>query len=327
MGTDTHLTPDQGPLGLMSGMAMMLQSCNAEAELFDVTYWYLPQLFPDIAGRIFLMDDEAQLLKPVFHWGNFGDAATEPLPAACRVFERGVIAGTAEGNVRCDNCTCGAHCLPFRNDGSTFGILCLGRPGDDVSGLSRGLAFITAEYLTLAVSNLRLREKLYDLSIRDPLTKLFNRRHMDDVLDREIERAGEHTTTPAIALIDLDHFKNINDTFGHDAGDQVLKTVAHTLARSLPPGDTACRFGGEEFFALMKNGTPRDYTQRAETIRQNIEALDITWKEQAIKPVTASLGLALFPTHGQTPRQLIHAADQALYRAKEAGRNRVVSAL
>lgn len=313
---------DSQAFTLLSGMAMLLQSCNKEAELYDVTYWYLPQLFPDTPGGIYLMGEKDTPAEQVYAWGD--DKPGRVVPEDCRVIRKGVPMDAADVlGKACLDCNCGVYCLPFKDETRTFGALCLGKTGQTLSPPARGLAFFTAEFLTLAVSNIRLKKKLYEMTLRDPLTGLYNRRYMNEALEKEIPRAGRAGTSLGVVMIDLDHFKRLNDTFGHDAGDRVLVSVADALTAGLRTEDTVCRFGGEEFFVLMTGGSPDDYFNRAREIKAGIAALEISWKNRRVGPVTASLGVAAYPGHGRTAGDLIRRADQALYRAKDAGRNRV----
>lgn len=315
--TDTHAQR----LTLLSGMAMLLQSCTREDELFDVTYWYLPNLFSGIPGRICLIHKHREAASQVFSWGDETLMAADPMPEQCKVLKKGIFVFAGQ-----DPCACGAYCVPFKDKNQTFGALCLGNPHSHLPEQYRGLAFITAEYLALAVSNIRLQRQLHEMTLRDPLTGLYNRRYMDEVLAREIPRARRAGTTLGVVMIDLDHFKRFNDTFGHDAGDHVLKTVAYTLTCGIRTEDTVCRFGGEEFVIFMTAGRINDYLGRAGELKEQIAGLDIHWQKQSVGRVTASLGVAVFPVHGDTGDRLVRQADQALYKAKEQGRNQVVCA-
>jgi diguanylate cyclase (GGDEF)-like protein len=159
---------------------------------------------------------------------------------------------------------------------------------------------------------------LREEAIRDPLTSLYNRRFLQDYLSRELVRAKREGIRVAVIMIDLDHFKRVNDTAGHSAGDEVLVQVAALLKRHIRGSDIACRFGGEEFTLVLPNATLQSARNRAEAICAAVRE-----ESDHLLGVTASLGVALFPDSSTEPAALLRAADQALYEAKGRGRNQV----
>jgi diguanylate cyclase (GGDEF)-like protein len=169
-----------------------------------------------------------------------------------------------------------------------------------------------------------LQSKLREQAIRDPLTNLFNRRYLEETLDRELSRAGREDYPVCVIMIDLDHFKRINDTHGHEAGDLVLKAIADALSEFSRRGDFACRYGGEEFVITMPNITLATAYERAESLRQSLNVLSVPYEYYNLS-VTISMGIACYPENGQTREALLRAADQALYAAKEAGRNHILA--
>jgi diguanylate cyclase (GGDEF)-like protein/PAS domain S-box-containing protein len=169
-----------------------------------------------------------------------------------------------------------------------------------------------------------LQSKLREQAIRDPLTSLFNRRYLDETLDRELSRAARENYPVCVIMIDIDHFKRVNDTYGHEAGDLVLKAISNTLSEQSRRGDFACRYGGEEFVVTMPNITMEIAYERAETLRQSLNALRVLYEYYNLS-VTFSMGIACYPENGQTRETLLRAADQALYAAKEAGRDHILS--
>ena len=162
-------------------------------------------------------------------------------------------------------------------------------------------------------------------AMEDGLTGLLNRRAFDLELARAISNADRRTGKLALLLLDLDHFKKLNDTYGHPAGDAALRGTAQTLARLLRKGDVAARYGGEEFVVILPEADAAGAAPLAERIRQAVEAQQLVF-EGARLAVTASFGLAVWPGDGKTQEALLAAADRALYAAKQAGRNRVVPA-
>jgi diguanylate cyclase (GGDEF)-like protein len=169
-----------------------------------------------------------------------------------------------------------------------------------------------------------LQSKLREQAIRDPLTNLFNRRYLEETLDRELARAGRESYPVCIIMVDLDHFKQTNDTYGHDAGDQVLRVLANTLAEQSRRGDFACRYGGEEFVIVMPNISERTASERARKLRRRLKSLQIPYECHNLT-TTISMGIACYPTNGETRQTLLRAADKAMYAAKKAGRDYILT--
>ncbi len=167
---------------------------------------------------------------------------------------------------------------------------------------------------------------LQEQAIRDSLTGLYNRRYLDKTLPRELQRAARRNQSIGIIMVDVDHFKRINDTYGHAAGDTLLRAVGTFLRHNTRSEDIVCRYGGEEFTLVLPGASPEDACHRAEELRAGIQTLIAAHQGQTLDTVTASLGIAIFPAHGTTADALVRAADQALYQAKHSGRNRVVMA-
>jgi diguanylate cyclase (GGDEF)-like protein len=186
------------------------------------------------------------------------------------------------------------------------------------------LALSVAEDMALALANLRLRETLRSQAIRDPLTGLFNRRYMEETLERELNRVKRQGAPLGVIMMDLDHFKQYNDTYGHSAGDDLLSALGSLIKSQIREEDIACRYGGEEFLLILP-GTSMEVTlERAEILRQAVQEMHLRYR--SLKPITLSLGVAVYPDHGDTGLEIIQAADAALYRAKQAGRDRVMAA-
>jgi diguanylate cyclase (GGDEF)-like protein/PAS domain S-box-containing protein len=169
-----------------------------------------------------------------------------------------------------------------------------------------------------------LQSKLREQAIRDPLTNLFNRRYLEETLDHEIARASREGYSICIMMIDLDHFKKVNDTYGHEAGDHVLKAIAATLAIETRRGDFACRYGGEEFVIVMPNMDSHVAYGRAEKLRNTLNSLFIPYGIYSLT-ITISMGIASYPANGLTREAILRAADKAMYAAKEAGRDHILS--
>lgn len=167
-----------------------------------------------------------------------------------------------------------------------------------------------------------LQLQLREQATRDSLTGLYNRRYLDGTLERELARCQRDDQPLALMMIDIDHFKRINDTYGHPAGDEVLRRVGALLASAARAGDVACRYGGEEFVLLLPTMTTTIARERAEALRTAFAAITVEFGDARVQ-ATLSIGIAVFPGHGSAAADLLRRADEALYRAKECGRNRV----
>ena len=170
----------------------------------------------------------------------------------------------------------------------------------------------------------RVMRDLREQSITDPLTGLYNRRYLLELLPRELMRAGRNGTHLALIMADLDHFKRINDSFGHDGGDVVLRALGGLLKEMIRGSDIACRVGGEEFLLVFPEATVEGAARRAESIRAAVRELRLEHLGRPLGTITASFGVAVFPDHAEDADKLLQAADECLYRAKDAGRDRVV---
>jgi diguanylate cyclase (GGDEF)-like protein len=188
------------------------------------------------------------------------------------------------------------------------------------------LAVTVAEHLGLSLANLKLRETLRYQAIRDPLTRLFNRRYLEETMDRELVRARRENVPVGVIMMDLDHFKQFNDTFGHGAGDTLLRELGQSIQRHIREEDVPCRWGGEEFLLIMPGASMDIVRTRAEEIRQDVKQLIVEDCGKPLGSITISLGAAGFPEHGASGEEIIRAADAALYRAKKEGRDRVLAA-
>src|SRR5213078_1569296 len=219
-------------------------------------------------------------------------------------------------------------CAPLMVQGEILGLLCLvgaTAGGQGQHRLSqRQLTVMVGESIKLCLSNLKLREKLHAQAIHDPLTGLFNRRYLEDTLSREVHRAHRRSSPLGVAMLDLDHFKQFNDEFGHVVGDSLLREVGRLLGEKLRKSDISCRYGGEEFVLIFPDSSLADTQRRVEEIRELIKGVKIRHGDQLLGTIAVSAGVAGAPEHGSTAAELLRAADNALYAAKQAGRDRVV---
>jgi len=221
--------------------------------------------------------------------------------------------------------------------GNTIGVLHLEFGGATLLQSSSGagnflrdshqqLAISVASHIALALASLQLRETLREQSIRDPLTRLFNRRFLEEALERELQIASRKKQAIAVLFLDLDHFKKFNDAFGHDAGDKVLQSLADLFRTFFRSTDICCRYGGEEFAIILPESSAKDAAVRADALRTEIKGLRLQYKKQNLGPLSLSVGVAAFPEHALGSDELLKIADLCLYESKARGRDVVTVA-
>ncbi len=321
-------------LYLLREMTDLVQSSISADEAYDVVQRYLARLFPRDTGALYLVLPSPNMLEKTLAWGERAVGLTPVFaPEECWAVRRGSVhqARASRGDALCRHTPAAEGtervCIPLLAHGEALGILHFCRcEGNDTSVVEQAfltLAETVASSLSLSIGNLRLREALREQSIRDPLTGLFNRRYLDETLPREVLRAARASATLGVIMLDIDHFKQFNDTRGHDAGDAVLSTLGRFLQKHVRGDDIACRYGGEEFTLILPGASLEIARERAEQLRVGAQSLAVRVADTQLTIITLSLGVAIWPHHGETAAAVLHAADAALYRAKQAGRNRV----
>jgi len=329
----------------LNEMAQLLQCCGDSNEASAVAARSLRLIFPKAsAGVLYTYRSSRNLLETAAHWG--GNAATRSsfAPMECWGLRRGQShwSDPSDPAIACAHLktelTRRCLCVPMIAQGDTNGVLHL-EYGDDEDlscdadqpvWQSRGrLAMAAAAQIALSLASLEMRESLRDQSIRDPLTGLFNRRFLEEGLERELQRAQRSSRPVAVLFMDLDRFKHLNDTFGHQAGDFVLRSLAEEFRGFFRAIDLICRYGGEEFAAVLPDSTAEQAARRANDLRVHVGGLRLQYKQDSLDRVSVSIGIAAFPEHGRTSEELIKLADRALYEFKAAGRNcvRIADAL
>lgn len=320
---------------LLGEMSNILQACLTTEEAYNTVAQLIEPLFPNMSGAIFVISNSKQLVSAVASWGDVC-ATTEMLftPHECWGLRRG-RSHLMESSLSAINCKHSHHdfpnveslCIPMMAQGEALGVLYLSATEKGVlTQAKQQLAITVAEQVALAFANLKLHEALQQQSIRDALTGLFNRRYLEESLEREISRAERKQQRVGIIMLDVDHFKRFNDTFGHDAGDTLLRELGIFIKKNIRGSDIACRFGGEELVIILPEASLEVTVQRAEQIREGIKHLNLHNRNQQLGTITLSLGVAIFPEHGITGEMVIQAADSALYQAKGQGRDRVIVA-
>jgi len=317
---------------LLAKMGELLQSCVTKDEVFNAALAFAPKIFPT-RGAVALLNSGRNLAEVIGSWADCYLPSQVFEPNSCWALRTGhphlVVAGDA--TAPCAHAAGLKHtylCIPILAQGEALGIIHF-QATDEVPMLADSeLSFKTtfAGQLGLSVANIRLREALRTQSIRDPLTGLYNRRYLQEILEREIRRAVRSDQPLGILMLDLDHFKKFNDTYGHEAGDSVLREAATFLSKNIRAEDIVCRFGGEEFVVILPTATLEASKSRAERLRAKIRELTVLHHGESVGAISVSVGVAAVPQHGTSSKEVLEAADAALYRAKNAGRDRVMVA-
>ncbi len=328
---------------LINEMGALLQCCLTIQEAYGVIAQSAKKLFPHAtAGALYIFKASRSVLDLSAFWGNPCASEAVFTPEACWALRRGQPSWSEypTTSVACahlkEPVEASYLCVPMVAQGDTLGILHLqfdrgenagsAAPIESLRESQQSLATTVAGQVALSLASLRLAEKMRDQSIRDPLTGLFNRRFMQESLDRELHRAKRKKRPVAVVFLDLDHFKKFNDTFGHDAGDEVLREMADAFRKHFRSDDIICRYGGEEFAVILPESSAKDAMKRTTALREGLKKISIRNRGQVLDRVTISVGIAAFPEHGQTVEDLLHIADQCLYQSKAGGRDRVTVA-
>ncbi|HAT3858459.1 TPA: diguanylate cyclase [Legionella pneumophila] len=316
---------------LLVEMSDIMLACGSQEELSDVMAKYSQRLLQFSSGYLFIMHPSKNYLEKAASWGNPQPHDLTFTPEQCWAIRLGRIhyAGSSRIELMCSHTMFAEQpelsllCVPLMAQNDIYGLLYLevGLKFDENQQL---LITAFAELTALALANVRLRENLRYQSIRDPLTGLYNRRYLEDFLFKQLHQAERTKASFAILMLDLDHFKKINDTFGHDAGDLVLKELGQILNSDVRLGDIAARYGGEEFVLLLYDIDAQAAKMKAENLRSAISNLQVKYGAQPVGQITASIGISIYPDDAKSPTELIEAADKALYQAKSKGRNKVI---
>ena len=318
-----------------------LYSAKSFDELLMVIRRAMHTLIPEAEGALYIYDSSRSMLECVVSWGTAPDFASHILPDDCWALRRGraYAYGSKPIEFVCDHVGKPGtpyFCLPIIAHGETIGLMHIVFDGFEEGGIMRhmraevlrnrwDISLICAEQISLAVANVRLRQALHEKSVRDPLTGLWNRRWFTEHATREITLAEREGRALALIALDIDHFKTFNDSFGHEAGDLVLKEVGRTL--TFLRGDHAhpCRLGGEEFVIVCTAHDAAAAVDYAETLRKMISEISLSAAGKSLPAVTVSAGVGMLGRDGTSLDTILKAADQALYRAKSEGRNRVMA--
>ncbi|MFZ5449203.1 MAG: PAS domain S-box protein [Thermodesulfobacteriota bacterium] len=320
---------------LLHEMSDVLQACQTSEEAYSTTAHFASRFFSGYGGGLYMLNNSKNLFERVAVWGTSTPLEPVFVPDECWALRLGRehLVDDPTSGLLCRHVpqplSAGYLCMPMMAQGEAIGILHLQKNSDGGGNNLEATALLAAtvgEGVALALANLKLRETLRSQAIRDDLTGLFNRRYMEETLERELHRVTRQGIPLGLAMLDLDRFKQYNDTFGHHAGDELLRALGRLIKSQIREDDIACRYGGEEFLIIMPGASLEVTLDRTEQLRRCVKQLHELRPGQFLHPITISIGLAVFPDHGSTGSALIQAADAALYRAKKEGRDRVMEA-
>ena len=324
----------------LNAMNSFFQSAENQEELYETVSKFCRNLFPMEVGAFFRVEGD-ETMEICASWGGKHEGDDYFKNSDCWAMRKGEVKvlELGENHLVCNHLKelnlSYAVCQPVATREGMVGMLSVYAPlvadmdtEQQKNQIERNKEILDAiaDRLGVAISNLQLREKLKQESIRDPLTNLFNRRFFDETSELEIRRSKRSGDPISIVLLDADHFKKFNDTYGHEAGDVVLQEIAEILHENCRSQDIPCRYGGEEFALVFVGLDKKAAMVKAEEVRKSVEKRKILYGGKALPKLTISCGVAAIPSDGNDLAACLRAADTALYQAKESGRNQVIGA-
>lgn len=317
---------------LLQEFGTLLTLSKSIADVEQVLSKFAQMLLYHDAGVIAIIRSSRNLAEVKIQWGDaqFFETPHYPLDA-CWALRKGYVhpQGPYDKLIRCDHderALSNIICIPLVSQGETLGVMHISRESsmDEFDENDRKIATSLAEQVALSVANLQLRDNLRNQAIKDSLTGLYNRRYFTETIEKELARAHKLNTPLALLMLDIDHFKKLNDSFGHDAGDVALREFGHLLNEVTTQENVACRIGGEEFVLLLTDTNEQQAKEFCDNLLQRIRQLKVVSSGTNVGQITASIGCSQFPEDTKNAEILVSLADKALYRAKNSGRNQVV---
>jgi diguanylate cyclase (GGDEF)-like protein len=326
------LEKQRDEIAKLNAFSDYLQRCETLNEVGDVVTRNVPSLVETFSGALYVSNGADQVFRMLSGWGST-QGPRYLRPDACWALRGGQSHGSHSDGAapRCGHFSGDPEqtlCLPIIAHGEVLGLLALWsaeEPHADIDEVRRS-GLMVARQLATTIANIELKQTLQDQALRDALTGSFNRRYLDIVGDKETSRGQREGRNVSLIILDLDHFKEYNDSFGHTAGDAALVCVANYLKKNIRECDWLFRYGGEEFVIILSNAGPNDASAKANELCAGISALSITDGDEPLPSITASIGSASCPQNGTTFKALLESADDALYISKSSGRNRVTIA-
>lgn len=320
----------------ISQLSDTLQICHSCEEAYAVSADLAREIFPDCQGYIFVTHPHLQQLTCIAQWGSTEPVNLAEIPAIelqdCWGLRKSSphFSEPAFPGMRCKHIepktSAVTLCVPLIMQGKIVGLLHLSA-ADTIDSLTCDYAKTVADQLALSFNNLKQKEELTNQSYCDPLTGLYNRRYLELYLSQKLLQAQTNQETLSLILFDVDHFKAVNDHYGHAAGDKVLEYLSRFLKLNVRELDVVCRYGGEEILLVLPNTNIDQSCRRAEVLRRGISKLNIKFSGTLLPEITVSAGVVTFSEQLNSSEKLLQAADNALYQAKHQGRNCVVCAI
>ncbi len=318
---------------MISRVAGLLHNCNSLEEASEIIRKEVRNALSDLRGAVYLFRESRNVVEVLSGWNEAHTLTGKSFaPEECWALRSGSPHLMRSGDdMRCEhidpNIAAACLCVPMIIHGELIGVIVVEGDGCQFDESRQDLIRLLVDQIGMSLATLRVQETLRDQTFHDPLTGLFNRRYLEVALAKEVSRADRHRETIGFVIVDLDHFKSINDRYGHEAGDLVLKHISEILRSHGRVEDIACRYGGEEFLLVLPGASVDVTSERAEMLRGAVQnAIAVLSDGTAVTETTISVGIAIYPTHGSNWHQVVGVADKALYSAKERGRNRVVTA-
>jgi diguanylate cyclase (GGDEF)-like protein/PAS domain S-box-containing protein len=317
----------------LSEMGDILRACLTTEEVYEVIVRVAQEIFPVQGGALYVIGPLRNIVEAVAEWGDTSAMELTFTPDECWALRRGRVHWVEDSDLGllCKHFHSppprGYLCVPMMAQSEAVGVLHLAQPDDaQMPEAKQRLAVAMAEHVAMALSNLRLHETLRSQSIRDQLTGLFNRSFMEESLELELRRSIRTQHLLSIIMLSLDDFQKINEKYGLDTGDSILRGTGTLLQTNVRKGDIACRYSGQTYVMILPQSSLEVSQKRAESLRELVRTLEIKNQSTHMGLLTASVGLAVFPGHGQTVETLLRSAEAALNRARGSGGDCVIVA-
>ncbi|MCK6264227.1 diguanylate cyclase [Vibrio sp. ZSDE26] len=309
----------------MHELDSLLNACSDLNEASKVVGKIIPTLLSNSSGAISVYKSSRNQLKMLLFWGRVWGDSLYYNSDQCWALRKGHehLSRLDSSQVECEHFTQAKDratlCIPLIAHGETIGVMHVLKTQFEDQELV--IAKAIAKRLAMSIANIELKSSLRQMAFKDPLTHLYNRRYLYETLEQWFSVSHKNRTEIGIVMIDLDHFKQLNDNYGHDAGDKVLKEISQFLLEATRASDIVCRYGGEEFCIAIPDTTAAELTQTVQKLCEELAEVSIEIGRTQRLKVTGSMGASIFTSHCNSIENTITEADEALYNAKEAGRN------